>query len=142
MKSNKRMTDSERKSLLSTLWIFVLLNMIYADILGTLRPGYVEELNQLSQILTGSTVLLFAVLMEVAIAMVVLSRILNYKANRWAHFVAVPLTILWVVVPSLVPSLGDSTPLSYVFFATVEVATMLVIFGYIWKWPKARRESL
>ena len=142
MKSNKRMTDSERKSLLSTLWIFVLLNMIYADILGTLRPGYVEELNQLSQILTGRTVLRFAVLMEVAIAMVVLSRILNYKANRWAHFVAVPLTILWVVVPSLVPSLGDSTPLSYVFFATVEVATMLVIFGYIWKWPKARRESL
>lgn len=139
MKSNKRMTDSERKSLLSTLWIFVLLNMIYADILGMLRPGYVEQLNQLSQQLTGSTVLLFAVLMEVAIAMVVLSRILPYKANRRLHFAAVPLTILWVVVPSLISSLGDATPPSYVFFATVEVATMLVIFGYVWKWPKLKR---
>ncbi|MEO1391217.1 MAG: DUF6326 family protein [Cyanobacteria bacterium J06634_6] len=142
MKSSKRMTDSERKNLLSTLWIFVLLNMIYADILGMLRPGYVEQLNQLSQQLTGSTVLLFAVLMEVAIAMVVLSRILPYRANRRLHFAVVPLTILWVVVPSLISSLGDATPPSYVFFATVEVATMLVIFGYVWKWPKLKRESL
>ncbi|MEL7523831.1 MAG: DUF6326 family protein, partial [Cyanobacteria bacterium J06553_1] len=85
MKPSKRMTDLERKSLLSTLWIFVLLNMIYADILGMLRPGYVDLLNQLSQQLTGSTVLLFAVLMEVAIVMVLLSRILDYKANRQAH---------------------------------------------------------
>lgn len=137
------MTDLERKSILSTLWMFVLLNMIYADILGMLRPGYVDLLNQMSQQLTGSTVLLFAVLMEVAIIMVLLSRILAYKANRRAHFVAIPLTILWVVVPALMPSLGDSTPLSYVFFATVEVVAMLVIFGYVWKWPKLqKRENL
>lgn len=141
MKPSKRMTDLERKSLLSTLWIFVLLNMIYADILGMLRPGYVDLLNQLSQQLTGSTVLLFAVLMEVAIVMVLLSRILDYKANRQAHFVAIPLTILWVVVPALMPSLGDTTPLSYVFFATVEVVTMLVIFGYVWKWPRLQKRE-
>ena len=130
------MTDTQRKALLSTMWIFVLLNMVYADILGMLRPGYLEFLDRMSQQLTASTVLLFAVLMEIAIAMVLLSRILDYKANRWAHFIAIPLTILWVIVPSLMPSLGDATPLSYVFFASVEVMTMLVIFWYVWKWPK------
>lgn len=136
MKSTKQMTDLERKSLLSTLWIFVLLNMLYADILGMLRPGYLDFLNQMSQQLTGSTVLLFAVLMEVAIAMILLSRVLAYNANRWAHFIAIPLTILWVVVPALMPSLGETTPLSYIFFASVEVVTMVFMFGYVWQWPQ------
>lgn len=121
------------------MWIFVLLNMIYADILGMLRPGYLDFLDQISQQLTGGTVLLFAVLMEVAIAMVVLSRTLTYKANRWAHFVATPLTILWVVVPALMPTLGETTPLSYVFFASVEVATMLIILAYVWTWPRPQQ---
>ncbi|MCJ8278452.1 MAG: DUF6326 family protein [Rivularia sp. ALOHA_DT_140] len=110
MKPNTVLTDTQRKTLLSTMWIFVLLNMVYADILGMLRPGYLEFLQRISQQLTGVTVLFFAILMEIAIAMVLLSRILNYKANRWTHFIAVPLTILWVIVPSLMPSLGDTTP--------------------------------
>jgi len=121
--------------MLSTMWIFVLLNMIYADILGMLRPGYLEFLDRMSQQLSGNTVLLFAVLMEVVIVMVMISRILDRKINRWVHFVAVPLSILWVVVPSLMPSLGDTTPLSYVFFATVEVGTMLAILCLVWRWP-------
>ncbi|MEO1352313.1 MAG: DUF6326 family protein [Cyanobacteria bacterium J06635_15] len=142
MKSSARDTNLEHKSLLSTLWIFVLVNMIYADILGMLRPGYLDFLDQISQQLTGSTVLLFAVFMEVAIAialtcqfaMILLSRVLAYKANRRAHFIAIPLTILWVVVPALMPSLGETTPLSYVFFASVEVVTMAFMFWYVWQW--------
>ncbi|MEM6436614.1 MAG: DUF6326 family protein [Cyanobacteria bacterium P01_D01_bin.115] len=136
LKSSPKKTDLERQTLLSTLWVFVLLNMVYADILGTLRPGYLDFLDQISQQLTGSTVLFFAVFMEVAIAMILLSRVLAYKANRWAHFIAIPLTILWVVVPALMPSLGETTPLSYVFFASVEVATMVFMFGYVWQWPQ------
>ncbi|WP_261892100.1 DUF6326 family protein [Acaryochloris marina] len=136
MKSSPRNTDLARKSLLSTMWVFILLNMVYADILGMLRPGYLDFLDRMSQQLAGSTVLLFAVFMEVAISMVLLSRVLGYKANRWAHFIAIPLTILWVVVPALLPSLGETTPLSYVFFASVEVMTMMFMFGYVWQWPK------
>lgn len=48
MKQKKEMIDidmdMERRTILSTLWIFVLLNMVYADILGMLRPGYLESL--------------------------------------------------------------------------------------------------
>jgi len=125
----------ERRTLLSILWVFVLMNMIYADILGMLRPGYLDQLKRLSTELSGETVLVFAVLMEIPIAMVLLSRVLNYRANRWANFIAVPLAITWVVAPALLPGLGDGTPLSYVFFATVEVTTMPVIFYLAWKWP-------
>jgi hypothetical protein len=129
------MTNVERKTMLSTMWIFVMLNMIYADILGMLRPGYLELLDRMSQQLSGSAVLLFAVLMEIVIVMVPLSKILDRKANRWTHFAVVPLSILWVVGPALMPSLGESTPLSYVFFATVEVATMLAMLRFVWRWP-------
>jgi len=129
------MVNVERNVLLSSMWVFVLLNMIYADILGMLRPGYLEMLESFSQQLSGTTVLLFAVLMEVVIVMVPLSRVLKRKANRLIHFVVVPVAILWVVVPTFMPSLGDDTPLSYVFFATVEVVTMLAILLGAWCWP-------
>ena len=135
------MTDREQKTLLSTMWIFVLLNMIYADILGMLHPGYLEQLDQLSEQLSGSAVLLFAVLMEIVIVMVLLAKILNRKANRWAHFVAVPLSILWVVVPAMMPSLGDTTPLSYVFFATVEITAMLAMLWIAWTWPVSDQQA-
>ena len=141
MKLTKDISGKERKSLLSTMWIFVILNMIYADILERLRPGYLESLDKMSQELTGSAVLLFAVFMEVVIVMVPLSKILDRKANRWVHFVAIPLAILWVVVPSLIPSLGDSTPLSYMFFASVEVLTMLAMLWFVWKWPKQQDQA-
>jgi hypothetical protein len=127
--------DDHRKALLFTLWVFVLLNMVYADIIGMLRPGYLETLEQMSQKLSGGAVLMFAVFMEIPIGMVLLSRILKRRANRWVHFVTIPLTILWVVVPSLMPGLGDDTPLSYVFFASVEVATLCVMLWLVWRWP-------
>ena len=132
--------DKHRGAVLSTMWAFVLLNMVYADILGTLRPGYLDTLERLSNELSSGTVLLFAVLMEVVIAMVLLSRVLNRKANRWVHSIAVPASILWVVVPVLMPSLG-TTPLSYVFFATVEVMAMVAILWYAWTWPMPQASS-
>ena len=129
------MTGKQRKTVLSTMWTFVILNMIYADLLGMLRPGYLALLERLSQELSGSIVLLFSVLMEVVIAMVPLSRFLDRTPNRRVHFVAIPLIILWVVVPATMPSLGDSTPLSYVFFAAVEVIAMLGMLCFVWRWP-------
>lgn len=129
-------SDAKVQLLLSTMWIFVILNMIYADILGMLRPGYLEALDRISQELTGSAVLLFAIFMEMVIVMVPLSRFLHRTANRWVHFVVIPLSILWVVVPSFIPSLGDSTPLSYMFFAAVETATMLAMLWCVWNWRR------
>ena len=136
MNLNKEMTDTQRRILLSVMWIFVLLNVVYADILRMLRPGYLESLKRTSQELSGSSLLLFAVLMEIAISMVLISQLLNYQAIRWAHFIAVPLTILGVIAPLLMPTFGDGTPLFYIFFASLEVVMMLVIIWYVWKWFK------
>jgi hypothetical protein len=117
--------NNDRKTVVSTLWIFVLINMIYADIIGMLRPGYLEILDTYSKELDKSTVLIFSVMMEVPIAMIILSRLLPLKYNRIAHMVSIPISVTYVVFGGL-----TDPPYSYIFFASVEIITMIVI-GWI-----------
>jgi hypothetical protein len=127
-----------RKVMLSTLWIFVLLNYIYADIYGLVfNPVLQKELTeQLAAGYAGSIqitqgfVLITAVLMETAIAMVLLSRVLKYRANRWANIFA-GLFHTAFVAWSLI---GDKPTLFYVFFAAIEIACTLFIAWYAWRW--------
>ena len=74
---------------------------------------------------TGS-LLAGAILMETAIAMVILSWVLPYKANRWVNIIIGAINILAVVT--------GGHGLYYVFFATVEVVGMLLIIWLAWRW--------
>jgi hypothetical protein len=123
----------DRKVLLSTLWIFAMFNYIYADILTFFEPGMLEEL------MTGSVggieftqvfLLGASVLMETAIAMVLLSRVLKYKVNRLANIIAGTINTLSVLLSMFV-----GTPsLHYIFFGTIEMATTLLIIKLAWTW--------
>ncbi|MBC8556007.1 MAG: hypothetical protein H8D23_40860 [Candidatus Brocadiales bacterium] len=120
------------KTKLSTLWIFVMLNMIMADIVGFMNPGSLEAImtgSAASFPITQEIMLVFSILLEIPIAMVFLSRVLKYRANRWANIIASVITILFVIG-------GGSTDLSYIFFATIEVVSMLFIVWYAWKWTE------
>ena len=79
--------------------------------------------------------LAFSILLEIPIAMIVLSRLLKYGPNRWANIIAGLITALWVIG-------GGNASVSYVFFATIEVACMLLIIWYAWNWrePAAQVE--
>ena len=132
MNSNIKINGIDMKVLLSTLWIFVLLNVIFRDIHELISPGFIQE------VMTGtvngmqmSEELLFlgAIIVEVPIAMVLLARILQYRVNRWANMAAGVFTIL--VVFSNVPTDFDD-----IFFAIVEVVSLLLIVWFAWKWPK------
>lgn len=79
--------------------------------------------------ITQELLLVFSILLEIPIAMIFLSRVLKYGIDRWANIVASIITILFVIG-------GGSAYLSYLFFATVEVAGMLLIIWYAWNWPK------
>lgn len=122
----------DMKVRLSTLWIFVMFNMVFADIVGFLNPGTLEEMMAMKP--TQGMLLAFSILLEIPIAMIVLSRLLKYKANRWANIIAGALTILWVIG-------GGNTSASYVFFATIEVACMVLIIGYAWKWTEQEKTT-
>jgi hypothetical protein len=130
---NPSITHSEKidpKVLLSTLWIVVMINMLKADILSLYIPGSAEELAKTSastgtpipQLMLGG-----AIMMEISIAMIILSRVLKPGANRWVNMIVSFITIAFVVGG------GASYP-HYLFVATVEVICLLLIIWIAWKW--------
>jgi len=135
---NKTAETKDRKVILSTLWIFAMLNYLYADIYGlTFNPVLQKELTK--QLLSGYVgsiqitqgfVLVTAILMETAIAMVFLSRVLKHGANRWANIIAGVFHTAFVSWSLF----GETPTLFYAFFATLEIACTLFIAWYAWKW--------
>ncbi len=123
--------SKDRKMRLSALWIFATLNYIYADIFSLyFVPGAQKE----TVSMTAGAVLGFAVLMETAMVMVLLSRVLRRGANRWANIAVGIINTL-----SVVSTLFGSTPPApyYMFFAAVEIACTLFIIWYAWTWPRS-----
>ncbi len=114
----------DRRIMFFTLWIFATLNYVYADVV-TLFDKSVPNTNLSQTALFGA-----AVLVETAIAMVLLSRVLKYRANRWANIIVGAINTVAVLASLLV-----ATPaLYYLFFATIEIATTLTIIWYAWTW--------
>jgi hypothetical protein len=122
----------QKKRILSVLWIFVMFNMVFADIVGLLNPGTLEEMIAMKP--PQHLLLVFSVLLEIPIAMIVLSRLLSRKSNRVANIVAAVTTILWVIG-------GATISASYIFFAAMEVGCMVFIIRYAWTWPATVENS-
>ena len=135
MKTTNKTTEmKDRKAILSTLWIFAMLNYLYCDVIGLMNPDL------LRQYLTGSVngihmtqgfLLGAGILIEIPIAMVLLSRVLKYKANRWANIAAgsvmtaVQLATLLLTPPATY----------YIFFSILEIGCTALIVWYAWTWP-------
>lgn len=118
------------KAKLSTLWIFIMFNMVFADIFSFMYPGFLEQIVSGSvegTEITPGFLLIAAVLTEIPIAMVFLSRLLKYGANRWVNIIVGVITILWVIG-------GGSTTPHYIFFASVELVCSLIIIWLAWTW--------
>lgn len=116
------------KAVLSTLWIFAILNYLYCDVEGLMDPKLLKQyvagnINGIH--ITQGFLLAAAVLMEIPIAMTFLSRVLATGANRWANIIAG--SVMTVVQAT---SLFMGTPtLYYVFFSILEIAcTSFVVF--------------
>jgi hypothetical protein len=128
----------DTKERLSLLWIFALLNYLYADvvalfaIVGSRNPA--EEAPHLTQwALLGS-----AVLMEIPIAMILACRLLPFRANRLANIIAGGVMTLVNGFLTFVPPLaGWGRPPAfpeYLFFGTIETVCTLVIIWQAWTW--------
>jgi hypothetical protein len=129
MKLSSR-SNPDMPARLSALWIFLLFNMVFADIFSFMYPGFLGQIA--TGVVDGTTItplflLVAAVVTEISIVMVVLSRVLKPSVNRWVNMVAAVVTIAWVIGG------GSFTP-HYIFFASIEVATSLLIIGLAWNW--------
>ena len=135
MNTNSKTTQMEdMKAKLSTLWIFIMFNMVFADIFSFMYPGFLKQImtgNAEGTQITPEFLLIAAIVTEISIAMVFLSRLLKYGANRWVNIIGGVITILWVIG-------GGSPTLHYIFIATIEVVCALFIIWLAWKWrPEA-----
>jgi hypothetical protein len=115
------------------LWIFVILNMAYADILSLMDPTSIIRGIMVGAPLPAGGLLLGAIVMEISIAMVILSWALNYKVNRWVTTI-IGVFMIWQIV------IGGHG-LYYLFFTAIEVASILLIIWFAWKWKPAFEPS-
>jgi len=128
--SNTSAKNFDTKVLLSTLWIVVMLNMLKADILSLYIPDAAEEVARtatsagasIPQLMLGG-----AVMGELALIMIILSRVLKYGINRWVNIVMGVVTIVYVWG-------GAASYPHYIFIATVETICLLLIIGFAWLW--------
>src|SRR5262245_58322104 len=81
----------DKKAMFSTLWIFAMLNYLYCDVISLMDPDLLKQYmtgNVGGVHITRGFLLGAAMLMEIPTAMVLLSRVLGHKANRWANIIA------------------------------------------------------
>ena len=123
----------DRKIRLSTLWVFATLNYLYCDVLTLMDPA------KLRQFLAGrvggmdftqGVLLASGVLMEIPIAMILLSRLLKYRTNRVANL-GTGLSMTAVQIATLF--MGSATAY-YWFFSIVEIGCTSMIVWYAWNW--------
>lgn len=142
MNANKTATEIQAgKTRLSTLWIFAMFNYLYCDVMSLMDPGFLKQYlngNVGGVQLTQGFFLGAAILMEIPTAMVLLSRVLGYKANRWANIIA---GAIMTVVQFSTLFFGSSPTIYYLFFSMIEIACTLLIVGYAWKWRNAEGQS-
>jgi len=120
----------DTKVLLSTLWIVVMINMLKADILSLFIPGALDEVAKTSvsvgasihQLMLGA-----AIIGQLAVAMIILSRVLKYSLNRWVNIVVSLVIIAYIWG-------GMASYPHYIFIATVETLCLLLIVWFAWTW--------
>ena len=114
------MISNKKATLISTLWIIVVLNIAFADIFSF----FIDSGSPLE--VSPGLFLGFAIILEIPIIMIILSRILKDKVNRWVNTVASVITLVFVVAG------GSLTP-HYIFFAAMEIVCMILIVWLVWK---------
>ena len=112
---------------LSTLWIVVMVYMIFADIFSIMLE--LDQKGTLGEMPTEAKTMmaLAAFLTSIPILMIYFARVLPYKVNRLLNIIAGIFTILYVVGGGLLLP-------HYVIVASVEVIALLIIIVKAWKW--------
>jgi hypothetical protein len=126
---------ADRSMVLSTLWVFVMFHYLYLDLVMMIfRP---EVYSTIAEKMPWWVALLAAALMEVLIAMVLLSRILKYRANRLANIIGGIIATLFVAI-----TISRTMPAFAILYTTVEIACTLFIIWYAWTWKGPSAETI
>lgn len=123
----------DTKVLLSTLWIFVMFNYLYCDVMTLMDPVMLKQFmtGDFGDIQMNENFLLgAAIMMEVPIAMILLSRILKHNINRWMNIIAGAFKTIIMIITMFI-----GTPAKYYLFCgTIEIITTIAIIWIAWNW--------
>lgn len=124
----------DKKTTLSTLWIFLTANFIFCDVfslhhhenLNALLTGKVDGTE-----ITEEFLLIFAVIMQIPMLMILLSRLLPQKANKILNLI----TAIFLLIIQTSTLLWGANMLHYWFFSIIEISTCIAIawLAYHWK---------
>ena len=116
---------SDMKVRLSALWLFAMLTYTYGDVVTLMDPVKHGSIQLTEGFLLGGSIF-----MMIPITMVLLSRILKYRANRLTSIIA------GIIMTATLPvTLFVAKPTSYyVFFTVIEIICTALIVWYAWNW--------
>lgn len=130
-----------KNELLSTIWIFVTLNYLYCDLIGLMDSTLLKQYltGNVDGLVINERFLLYAgVLMEIPIAMVLLSMLLPKKANAWTNIIAATIKTIVMIATFFMGSVTKY----YLFFAVIEISTTIFIVFYCINWLSKKEELL
>lgn len=125
---------------LQLIWIFLFLNFIFCDVFTLFHAP------TLNQLLTGTIdgmamsepfLLVFAILMELGMVMVLVSRLAAPGFARWSNVAVGTLLIAVQAMTVLKPGLT----LHYMFFSAVEIGALLWIVAIALTWRRTEPSS-
>jgi hypothetical protein len=123
----------DTKVKLSALWLFAMLTYTYGDVVTLMDPVKHGSVQLTEGFLLGGSIF-----MMIPITMVLLSRILRYKAIRWSSIVAG--TIMTV---ALAMTLFVAVPtIYYVFFTVIEITSTSIIVWIALKWRNPENDPI
>ncbi|WP_299826372.1 DUF6326 family protein [uncultured Roseobacter sp.] len=129
------MRKIDRHTLLSALWLFTLLNIIFRDIHQFALKSHLEMLltgRYNGMLITEELMLLGGVLVQVPIAMVLFSLLLTRRIAR-------PVTIVATIITTSTLLSTAPTDMDDMFHLGIELAAMMAIFWAAWTWSDAGR---
>jgi hypothetical protein len=133
MNTKLTMNDFDKRAKLSSLWVFVFLNMIFRDLHEFGRPGFLQEV--MTGVVDGVQVtdglmLIGWIMIAVPLLIIPLTQFLSFKASRLANLVMGVLQIVSVIGVNRAPDLDN------IFFAVIEIAALLLIIRLAWSWKE------
>ncbi|MFZ0530146.1 MAG: DUF6326 family protein [Propionicimonas sp.] len=115
------------RTVVSSLWLFAILNYLYCDLLGLMYPedlqGFLD--GKVGGLVIDQQFLLYAaILMTVPMASVLISRI---AAHRFARIESIAAAVVMTLVQLATLVFGTPPTLHYMYFSVIEVATTIAI---------------
>ncbi len=119
------MKNTDAKLHISALWIVVMLNLIFADVLSIMLA--LTDKSRINIIGDATTTMaIAAIVTNIPILMVYFSKTLPYQANRIVNIIAAILTIVYIIGG------GDTAP-HYIILASIETICLIVIIAKAWR---------